>query len=260
MVTVAYLVAIAVGVTAAAGGLAGVLGHAWSARVGWLVPLGGLELAMDPLAGFFLALVGGASVPASIYALGYARGEPRGLFAYNAFIAAMCMVPLAANVLTFLVAWELMSLASYVLVLQGARESRESITAGWVYAVMTHAGLACLLAGMLLLAGWTGSVRFADWPAAVPVFGSSARGLAFVLLGLGFAAKAGIIPLHVWLPLAHPAAPSHVSALMSGVMIKLGVYGLLRVGLDWLGAGPAWWGVAVMLAGTISAVVGVLYA
>ena len=82
----------------------------------------------------------------------------------------------------------------------------------------------------------------------------------FVLLAAGFAGKAGVIPLHVWLPLAHPAAPSHVSALMSGVMIKLGVYGLLRAGLDWLGAGPAWWGVAVLLAGTVSSVIGVLYA
>ncbi len=260
MATLAYLVAATIGAAAAALGLAGVVGHAWSIHLTWAMPLGGLELAMDPLAGFFLALVGLAAVPVSVYAVGYAGGDRGGSLAYNAFVAAMCVVPLAANVLTFLVAWELMSLASYVLVLQGARQSRESVAAAWVYAVMTHAGLACLLAGMLLLTGWTGSVHFADWSAALPALGANAPSLAFVLLGLGFAAKAGVIPLHVWLPLAHPAAPSHVSALMSGVMIKLGVYGLLRVGLDWLGAGPAWWGVAVMLAGTVSAVVGVLYA
>src|SRR5262249_29178684 len=83
---------------------------------------------------------------------------------------------------------------------------------------------------------------------------------AFVLLALGFAGKAGVIPLHVWLPLAHPAAPSHVSALMSGVMIKLGVYGLVRISLDWLGIGPTWWGVAILGAGAASSVIGVLYA
>ncbi|HET7875528.1 MAG TPA: proton-conducting transporter membrane subunit, partial [Methylomirabilota bacterium] len=136
---------------------------------------------------------------------------------------------------------------------------REAVSGAWVYAVMTHAGLACLLAGMLLLGAWTGSFRFADWSTAAPLT-PGAAGLAFGLLALGFGAKAGVIPLHVWLPLAHPAAPSHVSALMSGVMIKLGVYGLMRAGLDWLGGGSAWWGVAVMLAGTVSAVVGVLYA
>src|SRR5207248_9462831 len=140
------------------------------------------------------------------------------------------------------------------------RQAGVSARAAWVYAVMTHAGLACLLAGMLLLAAWTGSVRFVDWSAAGPGLPVDARGLALVLLGLGFASKAGVIPLHVWLPLAHPAAPSHVSALMSGVMIKLGVYGLARASLDWLAPAPAWWGAAVPLAGTVSAVVGIPYA
>src|SRR5262245_25463311 len=124
---------------------------------------------------------------------------------------------------------------------------------------MTHAGLACLLGGMLIVADGTGSFRFADWSATTSLPPGQA-GLAFGLLALGFGAKAGVIPLHVWLPLAHPAAPSHVSALMSGVMIKLGIYGLMRISLDWLGSGPAWWGVAVMLTGIVSAVVGVLYA
>jgi hydrogenase-4 component B len=258
--TLGYLVAAAVGAAAAAAGLAGVLGQAWSIRVGWLVPLGGLELAMDPLAGFFLALVGITAVPASIYAIGSTAGDRRGVLAYVTFVASMCVVPLAANVVTFLLAWELMSLASYVLVLHDARRSREAVTAAWVYAVMTHAGLACLLAGMLLMTGWTGSVSFGDWYGAVPGLGPAAPSVVFVLLALGFGTKAGVIPLHVWLPRAHPAAPSHVSALMSGVMVKLGVYGLLRVGLDWLGPGPAWWGATVLLAGAVSAVVGVLYA
>jgi formate hydrogenlyase subunit 3/multisubunit Na+/H+ antiporter MnhD subunit len=260
MSTLTYVVAAVLGLAAALVGSAGVAGHAWSLRVPWLVPLGGLELAMDPLGGFFLALVGAATVPASIYAIGYARGARRGRLAYLTFVVSMGVVPLAANTLTFLLAWELMSLASYVLVLDTARESREAVRAAWVYAVMTHAGLACLMAGMLLAGAWTGSPRFADWYAATPALTPGATTAVFVLLALGFAVKAGVIPLHVWLPLAHPAAPSHVSALMSGVMVKLGIYGLLRVGLDWLGPGPAWWGVAVMLAGAVSAVVGVLYA
>jgi hydrogenase-4 component B len=257
MAALAYAAAAAGGLAAALLGLAGVLGTTFTLHPAWPLPLGGLELALDPLGGFFLALVGAAAIPTSIYAMGCQAGERRGFFAYAVFIASMCAVPLAANALTFLLAWELMSLASYALVVQSGE--REAVSAAWVYAVMTHAGLACLLAGMLLLGAWAGSFRFADWSTAAPLT-PGAAGLAFGLLALGFGAKAGVIPLHVWLPLAHPAAPSHVSALMSGVMIKLGVYGLMRAGLDWLGAGSAWWGVAVMLVGTISAVVGVLYA
>jgi hydrogenase-4 component B len=161
--------------------------------------------------------------------------------------------------MTFLIAWELMSLASWLLVLD-RRDDAEGRRAAWAYAVMTHAGLACLVAGMLLLWVHTGSLRFADWQHAAPALPAGVRAAAALLLGLGFAGKAGVIPLHVWLPLAHPAAPSHVSALMSGVMVKLGVYGLLRVGFDWLGVAPPAWGVIVLLAGAVSAVVGILYA
>ncbi len=259
MARLAYLVTAALGLAAAAAGLAGVSGHVWTARLPGVLPFGGLALAMDPPGGLFLALVGGATVPAAVYALGAAAGERRSPAAFGLFVAAMAVVPLAANALTFLLAWELMSLASYLLVLHD-RRSHASVAAGWVYAVMTHAGLACLLAGMLLLGAWTGGLEFAGWRAAAPALPPAARSVAFVLLVVGFAAKAGVIPLHVWLPLAHPAAPSHVSALMSGVMIKLGVYGLLRAGFDWLGVGPPWWGVALMVAGAVSALVGVLYA
>jgi len=247
-----------VGLAAAGLGGYGVAGGAGTLRLPWLVPLGGLELTLDPLGGLFLALIGLAAVPASVYALGY-PDSGSGKFAYFVFVASMCLVPLAANTMTFLIAWELMSLASYFLVLHD-RESRESIRAAWIYAVMTHAGLVCLLAGMLLIGAEVGSPRFADWRAAASALAPTTRDAAFVLLALGFAGKAGVIPLHVWLPLAHPAAPSHVSALMSGVMIKLGVYGLLRVSLDWLGAGPPWWGAALLIAGAASAVIGVLYA
>lgn len=265
MTALPYAAAAAAGAVAGAVGVAGMLGHAWSVHVPWVVPLGGLALVMDPIAGFFLALVGFAAVPVSVYAIGYAGRERGGRVAYAVFVASMAIVPLAANLMTFVIAWELMSLASYLLVVDGARgaariQARAAVRAAWAYAVMTHAGLACLLAGMLLLTGWTGSSAFADWGAAASGLTPGERGLAFALLALGFASKAGVIPLHVWLPLAHPAAPSHVSALMSGVMVKLGVYGLLRAGLDWLGPAPASWGVAVLLAGAVSAVAGILYA
>jgi hydrogenase-4 component B len=248
---------------AACVGVAGMQGVEWTAQCDWLVPLGGLSLHLDPLAGLFLALVGVTAVPVSVYALGYASGERRGCLAYFFFVASMLVVPLAANVMTFAVAWELMSLASYVLVIDGARAGRDtprSTHAGWVYAVLTHASLAALLAGMLLVGAWTDSTRFADWPAATAGLAPGARWLVWALLALGFATKAGAVPLHVWLPLAHPAAPSHVSALMSGVMIKLGVYGLLRASFSWLGPAPTGWGVTLLLAGAVSAVAGVLYA
>ena len=254
-----YGVIAAMGIVAAGLGGYGMAGGAGTLRLAWLVPLGGLELTLDPLGGLFLGLIGLAAAPASVYGMGDPDGGGRGRLAYAVFVASMCLVPLAANTMTFLIAWELMSLASYALVLHD-RESEESVRAGWIYAVMTHAGLACLLAGMLLLGAEVGSQRFADWRAAAPALAPATRDLAFVLLALGFAGKAGVIPLHVWLPLAHPAAPSHVSALMSGVMIKLGIYGLLRVSLDWLGVGPPWWGAALLIAGAASSVIGVLYA
>jgi hydrogenase-4 component B len=259
MTRLPYGLVVLISIAALGLGSYGVAGGAVTLRLGWLVPLGGLELTLDPLGGLFLALIGFAAVPASVYAMGYPDAGGRGRFAYVVFVVSMCLVPLAANVMTFVIAWELMSLASYFLVLHD-RESAESIRAAWIYAVMTHAGLACLLAGMLLLGADLGSLRFADWRSSAPALDPTTRNAAFVLLALGFAGKAGVIPLHVWLPLAHPAAPSHVSALMSGVMIKLGVYGLLRVSLDWLGTGPPWWGVALLIAGAVSSVIGVLYA
>jgi formate hydrogenlyase subunit 3/multisubunit Na+/H+ antiporter MnhD subunit len=250
-------------------GAAALAGAALDVRVPWLLAPFGLELRLDPLSGVFLLIVGLVGVPASVYAVGYlAPGGPHGAaprrgsgasLAYAVFLLAMALVPLAGNVLTFLVAWELMALASYVLVLSDP-DARGAVPAAWIYALVTHAGLACLLAGMLLVALPAGSDRFADWPAAAALLPPGRRAAAFVLLAVGFGSKAGLVPLHVWLPIAHPVAPSHVSALMSGAMIKLGVYGLVRAGFEWLGPGPPWWGVALLLAGAASALLGVLYA
>jgi formate hydrogenlyase subunit 3/multisubunit Na+/H+ antiporter MnhD subunit len=259
MTAVVYVLTAAVAVLFTVLGVYGMLGYAWTVHLSWLVPLGGMRLVLDPLAGVFLALVGLTAVSTSVYALGYTGGARRGLIAYPTFVVAMAAVALAGNVMTFAIAWEIMSLASYFLVVHGAGDETSN-HAGWVYAVMTHAGFFALLAGMLLMTAWTGSGDFGDWRHTASALSPTARNVVWLLLAAGFASKAGVIPLHVWLPLAHPAAPSHVSALMSGVMIKLGVYGLLRATFDWLGVGPVGWGVVIVLAGAASAVIGVLYA
>jgi len=246
-------------------GLSGLAGGSLELELADLLPVGGAVFGMDRLSAFFVLVTAVGAIPAALYAIGYTR-EYAGRhslagmgLAFNVFIAAMILVPLARNVLTFLALWEVMSLASYFLVIT-EHEREETLRAGWIYFVMTHAGFAALFLGFLLLAHATGTASFAEWPAAAARLDPSSRNLIFVLLALGFASKAGAIPLHVWLPRAHPAAPSHVSALMSGVMIKLGVYGLVRVAFDWLGAGPVWWGGTMLVVGAVSGVLGVLYA
>jgi formate hydrogenlyase subunit 3/multisubunit Na+/H+ antiporter MnhD subunit len=263
MAATVYVLTAALGVMFTAAGAWGMLGHHWTVELTWLVPLGGVRLAIDPLAGLFVALIGATSVTTSVYAVGYSGGSRRGLLAYPTFVLAMAAVALAGNVMTFAIAWEVMSLASYFLVVDGARDEaaqRAASNAAWVYAVMTHAGVLALLAGMLLMTAWSGSADFGEWRHTAAGLSPAARTVVWGLLAAGFASKAGVIPLHVWLPLAHPAAPSHVSALMSGVMIKLGVYGLLRASFDWLGVGPVSWGIVIMVAGAASAVIGILYA
>lgn len=225
----------------------------------------GLAIRLDALGAFFLALVGFVAVPCGIYGAGYS-GTYEGRYSLrllgamlNLFLLAMSLVPCAGNVLTFLLVWEGMSLTSYFLVMTETEEPDTVVAGGW-YLAMTHGGLALVLAAFLLLAAGARTTAFGDLRAAAGALSPVTRNAVFLLALLGFGSKAGIIPLHVWLPRAHPAAPSHVSALMSGVMIKLGVYGLLRVGLDLLGGGPAWWGALLIGLGALSAVLGVLYA
>jgi len=247
-------------------GIAGLAGGTLDVAIPALLPVGGgFSLGMDRLSAFFVLVIATAAIPSAIYAIAYTRAyEGRSSLAgmglgFNAFLAGMVLVALARNVLTFLVMWEAMSLASYFLVMTEA-EHRETQYAGWLYLVTTHAGFACLLIGFLLMAHGTGTMNLGEWRAASAALSDPVRHAVFVLLALGFGAKAGVVPLHIWLPKAHPAAPSHVSALMSGVMIKLGVYGLVRIGFDWLGVGVSWWGGAVLVVAAVSAVLGVLYA
>lgn len=239
-------------------GLAGVLGPPRSVRIGWLVPLLGVALQLDPLGGFFIALTGAVAVPVGIYAIGYARREHLGrvpLAVLPMFVAAMMLVPAAASVSTFLLAWELMAAASLILVL--AEHTRPAVRSAAVfYAVMTQLGFVAILLGLMLLSAAGGADLFADLSAVPP----GARTAIFVLTLAGFGSKAGLLPLHAWLPRAHPEAPSPVSALMSAAMVNLGIYGIIRIDLQLLGPGPRWWGVTLLAIGAVSAVYGVLQA
>ena len=215
------------------------------------LPLGlpwiGARFRLDALSAFFLAVTDLGAAAASLFALGYGRHEKapmRVLPFYPAFLAGMNLVVLADDAFSFLLSWEFMSLSSWALVVAHHRE-RDNIQAGYVYLVMASFGTLALLLTFGLLAGPDGRYAFADIRAAHPSAGVAAVVLCLTLLGAG--SKAGLVPLHVWLPLAHPAAPSHVSALMSGVMTKVAVYGFVRIVFDLLGD-PAWWWSTLVLA------------
>jgi formate hydrogenlyase subunit 3/multisubunit Na+/H+ antiporter MnhD subunit len=169
----------------------------------------------------------------------------------------MNLVVLADDAFTFLISWEFMSLTSCALVMAHHR-SRENVNAGYLYLVMASFGTLALLLALGLLAGPDGGYGFAQIRAAHPSASLTALVLLLVLVGAG--SKAGLVPLHAWLPLAHPAAPSHVSALLSGVMTKVAIYGFIRIVFDLLGPPAWWWSLPVLVAGGISAVMGVLYA
>ncbi|MEU5987360.1 proton-conducting transporter membrane subunit [Spirillospora sp. NPDC047418] len=252
------------GAAAAAAGIAAMRGAEWGVRLPDLLPLAGVRLALDPLGGLFLAVTGAVVVCAAVYGVGYTRhggldGRVPQVMA-PVFAASMLLVPAAASVSTFLLAWELMALASLLLVVAEHRSRDEVRTAGLWYAVMTHAGLLVILAGLAGFAAAAHGESFERLRAAadgLPAWGSAA---VFLAVFAGFASKAGIAPLHVWLPRAHPEAPSHVSALMSAAMVNLGVYGIVRVGFDLLGGGTAWWWLLVLAAGGASALYGILQA
>jgi hydrogenase-4 component B len=176
---------------------------------------------------------------------------------YPAFLAGMNLVLLAADAFTFLFAWEFMSLSSWALVMAHHRRPGNA-AAGYLYLLMASFGTLALLLAFGLLAGPSGGYEFQAIRQAPPAATIAAVVLVLALIGAG--SKAGLVPLHVWLPLAHPAAPSHVSALMSGVMTKVAVYGFVRIVFDLLGPPAWWWGALVPLIGGVTAVLGVLYA
>ena len=229
-----------------------------------ILPLGlpwiGAHFRIDALTAFFLAVVNLGGAAASLYAIGYGRHEPtpaRILPFFPAFLAAMNLVLLAGDAFTFLFSWEFMSLASWALVMAHHRES-DNVRAGYVYLVMASFGTLSLLLAFGLLAGPDGAYAFSSLHGVRHPLMTTALVLVLALCGAG--SKAGIAPLHAWLPLAHPAAPSHVSALMSGVMTKVAIYGFIRIVFDFLGE-PNWWSSMIVLAlGGITAALGILYA
>lgn len=230
-------------------------------RFPWQVPYGELALAIDPLSAFFLLIIFLVCPLAALYGAGYLRDEitrrPRGLswLCFNLLAASMAMVVMARNGMLFLVAWEVMALASFLLV-TWEDETPAVRDAGRVYLIATHTGTAFLLLMFAEMARRTGSMDFDVWRSAGA--GLPAGGL-FLLAVVGFGTKAGLVPFHIWLPEAHPAAPSHVSAVMSGVMIKMGFYGLLR-SISFLGPPPLWWAALLVGLGVVSALIGVLSA
>jgi formate hydrogenlyase subunit 3/multisubunit Na+/H+ antiporter MnhD subunit len=219
------------------------------------------HLRLDSLSAFFLLLLGSVVTGVSIFAAGYFRsgqGTPPGLqcLYYHVFLASMTLVLLADDAYGFMVFWESMALSSYFLVTSDHRIP-EIRRAGFLYILIAHVGAVAILLCFGVLQGGTGDYRFEAMRevAHTPLWG----GIAFALALFGFGAKAGIIPLHVWLPEAHPAAPSPVSALMSAVMLKTAIYGFLRVMFDLLDVQLWWWGVIVLVAGLLTALYGVVF-
>lgn len=258
---IVYGAAAALGAAFALIGVASLAGGGVPARM--VLPLGlpwlGAHFHLDGLSGFFLVVLGVGAAAASLYGIGYGRHAPaaRVLPFYPAFLGAMALVILADDAFTFLLGWELMSVLSWALVVSDHR-SAASRSAGYVYLVMAAFGTMALLLAFGLLAGPAGTYAF-EAIAAEPRTPLIAAAI-LVLMMLGAGSKAGVVPLHVWLPLAHPAAPSHVSALMSGVMTKVALYGFIRVVFDLLGPVEWWTSPLVILAGAGTAVMGILFA
>ena len=258
-------------VSAALLGLAGLLGlgaAAWvlAGHAPAVVELSGVgfqtwgRLRLDALGAFFLIPILVLLPLASVYGLGYGRdhheGGPRLRLLFGLLTASLAWVAAADHAFSFLLAWEAMALIAFLLVIT---EDREAATrrAAWIYLIAAHAGsLAVFAAFALGSLGWKG-MAFGSFPAG---FAATGAGTAiFLLAGMGFGLKAGVMPFHFWLPPAHAAAPSHVSAVMSGVLIKMGILGFVRL-ISWVPDPPAWWGASLVAFGLLSGILGVAFA
>ena len=230
----------------------------------WLVDTywGSYSLQADAWSSAFLLLTGVAGVIISIYAMDYARGYLghrirllSGL--WNLFLLSIVAVLISGDAFTFIVSWEIMALVSFLLVNHEAGK-KKTVSAAYQYMVMTHIGTAAIMVAFYLIGSHSLSFSFGDM--ANNNLNGFMKDVAFVCAFLGFALKSGLMPLHIWLPNAHPAAPSHVSALMSGVMLKVALYGFGRFAFQFIGMDVFWHGLIVMVIGLISAFLGVLYA
>lgn len=242
------------------------VGAQLSAQLPFGLPWLRWHIALDPLSGFFLVVIGLLASAVSLYMPGYLRAylhwrRRQSLIALGVatalFVAGMYLVVLAADAFVFMIAWELMSVASYLLVAHQHQHAANR-RAALLYLLMAHVGALAILLGFGVLAGAGGGFAFEAMRAAelTPTWASIAFALAF----FGFGMKAGMVPLHAWLPEAHPVAPSHISALMSGVMLKVAIYGFIRFSFDLLGELQWQWGMAVLIVGAASSLLGVLYA
>ena len=233
------------------------------------IPFFNLEIFVDGISAFFLLIIGIVSFAVSLYSIGYSKEyqvEKRTSalgFLFNTFILSMILVVTSNNAFFFLLFWELMSLTSFFLVIYD-HTKEENLKSGMTYLIMTHFGTAFIFTAFLLGYIQTGSFSFDSFRNSSASFPLLIKNLVFVFAFIGFGTKAGMVPLHVWLPKAHPSAPSNVSALMSAVMIKIGIYGMIRTIFDFSGfdMSPdfAWWGMLLVAAGSASALIGVLYA
>ena len=227
----------------------------------WSVPFGSFAVAADSLSLLFLLPIYIVSGLSALYGFEYLQhyyGKKNigsaWLF-YNILILSMVLVVVSRNAMLFLLAWEMMSVSSFFLVLFEG-EKKTAARAGRIYLIATHVGTLFLLVMFVLLGYGSGSFDFADWQVCPTEVISS---IIFICALVGFGTKAGFMPMHVWLPEAHPAAPSHVSAVMSGVMIKTGIYGVVRV-ITFLGIPCAWWAYLLIGIGVVSGVLGILFA
>ena len=237
--------------------------------LGAVIPALAIDLYVDGMSAFFMLILGLVTLAVSVYSIGYSsvyygKRSIRALgFLFNLFVLSTLLVIAANSIFAFIVFWELMSLSSFFLVIY-EHEEETNIKSGITYVVMTHIGTAFILASFLAFYIQTGSYSFDSFrtqaAATVPHY---IKDIAFVLAFIGFGTKAGLVPLHKWLPEAHPSAPSNVSALMSGVMIKVAIYGLARTVIDF--GGPTtpestWWGLVLAISGAASCIIGILYA
>ena len=226
------------------------------------IPLIMIDIKIDKLSAFFVLCLSVLVLCVSIYSIGYIshyygkRNVGFFNFLYSTFILSMFLVMTSGNAIFFFIAWEAMALISYFLVIFES-EHEENQRAGKLYIIMTHIGTAFLLIGFMIMFSYTKSFDMFGSSAAIPIF---AKDIMFIMFLIGFGTKAGVIPVHIWLPYAHPAAPSNVSALMSGIMIKTAIYGLLRFVFTYLGIQNTWWGIAIVVIGLLSTVLGVAFA
>jgi len=230
-----------------------------------LLPIIKYNFLLDPLSAYFILTISVISFVACIYSLGYinlyvGKRDIRFLgFIYNLFLLSMLLVVSANNAFVFMIVWELMTFLSYFLVIF-EHENKENRKAGLMYIIMAHIGSGLLAIAFFIMFTYAGSFSFDDFRQVASQIPAVYKNIIFFLVLVGFGIKAGIFPLHLWLPMAHPAAPSNVSMIMSGVMIKTAIYGFIRFYFEFVTPCPPWWGVIILIFGAGSALLGILYA